>query len=754
MGHDSIIIENARTHNLKGVSLRIPKKKIVVFTGVSGSGKSSLVFDTIYTEAQRQLIETFTPFARARMPKLSKPPVDEIRNISTAIIIDQKRMGTTLRSTVGTATEINTYLRLLFSRCGDRFIGPSFLFGFNHPEGMCPDCKGLGTRIRIDTDMIVDRTKTLREGAIDHPDYRKGGWNWREIIAMDLFDPDKKVADYTEEEFDKLMYAEEIPIEKKHGAGTYSKNFVGIARKLEKLYFNKHTIKLSNARQSAYERCFVRGHCTTCDGSRLNERARSIKVGGKNIAELSGMELTELDNFLSGISGKLADPLVSKIRQILSHMIEIGVGYLSLDRSVATLSGGESQRVKMARQLDCDLVDMMYILDEPSIGLHRRDIGKLVDMLVKLKEKGNSVFVVEHDTSIMESADHIVDIGPHAGSLGGEIIFTGTMEELRKAKGLTAEYLKRSGSVKAERKKWTDHIEIRNATLHNLRNVSTRIPRGVLTCITGVAGSGKSSLINDVFLNENEDAVFVDQSPIGRSSRSNPLTYVGLFSAIRNAFAKENHEPASLFSFNSKGACPKCRGQGTVSVEMSFLDEIKITCDECEGKRYTDEVLEMKFGGKNIFDVLNMTVREAKDFFEARKITRKLQVLCDIGLGYLRTGQPLSTLSGGECQRIKLASELHKKGNVYVMDEPTTGLHMADIERLMDIIGKLVGNGNTVVVIEHNMDVIKHADWVIDMGPEGGSGGGEILFEGTPEELAECKRSYTGRYLKEVLWGT
>ena len=751
MNTDSIIIRNARTHNLKGISLEIPKKKIVVFTGVSGSGKSSLVFDTIYTEAQRQLIETFTPFARARMPKLSKPPVDEIRNISTAIIIDQKRMGTTLRSTVGTATEINSYLRLLFSRCGDRFIGPSYLFGFNHPEGMCPDCKGLGTRIRIDTEKILDRSKTLREGAIDHPDYKAGGWNWREIVGMNIFDADKKIGDYSDEELEKLLYAEAIPIEKKHGAGTYSKNFVGIATKLEKLYFNKHTIKLSNARQSAYERCFVRGHCITCDGSRLNDRARGIRINGRNIAELSKIELEELDEFLSAVTGKIADPLVKKIRQILSHLIEIGVGYLSLNRSVATLSGGESQRVKMARQLDCDLVDMMYILDEPSIGLHPRDIGKLIDMLLKLKEKGNSVLVVEHDAEIINSADHVVDIGPHAGRMGGEIMYSGPRGGIMTSKGLTAEYLGRRDGVAEERKPWSDFMEIEHATLHNLKNVSTIIPKGVLTCITGVAGSGKSSLINDVFLGKIRDAIMVDQSPIGRSSRSNPLTYVGLFGPIRNEFAKANVTHASLFSFNSKGACPKCRGQGTVSVEMSFLDEIKIICDECEGKRYTDDVLEMTYMGKSIFDVLKMTVREAGDFFDTRKITRKLRILCDIGLGYLQTGQPLSTLSGGECQRIKLASELHKKGNVYVMDEPTTGLHMSDIERLLDIIKRLVDNNNTVVVIEHNLDVIRHADWVIDLGPEGGSKGGEILFEGTPEDLANCENSYTGRYLKDVL---
>lgn len=751
MGDTSkIIIKNARTHNLKNISLEIPKNKLVVFTGVSGSGKSSLVFDTIYTEAQRQLIETFSSFARARMPKLSKPDVDEIKNISTAIVIDQKRMGTTLRSTVGTATELYTYLRLLFSRCGDTFIGPSFVFGFNHPLGMCPNCKGLGKQIKVDINLVIDKEKTIREGAIQHPDYKVDGWNWREFMAMNLFDVEKKIKDFSEKELDDFLYAKAIPVVKAHGAGTYQKNFEGIIRKLERIYVGKAKSELSGGRKNAYEKYFIYSDCDSCNGSRINEKARSVKVNNKTIPELVNIEFTDLDKYLSAISGDIAKPMVSKMRQILSHLIEIGVGYLSLNRPVATLSGGESQRVKMARQLDCDLVDLMYILDEPSIGLHPRDNNKLIKMLKKLKDKGNSVFIVEHDPDIIKCAEHIIDIGPRAGALGGKIVYSGTIDGLKKSKGLTGKYLNTRINIHGERKKWHDYIEIKNANLHNLKNISVKIPKNVLTCITGVAGSGKSSLINDIFLENHKEAIIIDQSPVGKNSRSNPATYVGIFDLIRKEFAKETNSDQSLFSFNSKGACPKCKGLGTISYEMSFLDEVKIICDECQGKRYTDKVLTLIYNGKNIYDVLNTTILELKTFFKNPEINRKLQILCDVGLEYLEIGQSLSTLSGGEAQRIKLATELHKKGNIYVMDEPTTGLHMADIEKLLLIIKNLVNNNNTVIVIEHNLDIIKHADWIIDLGPEGGLRGGEILFEGTPEEIIKCEKSYTGKYLKKI----
>lgn len=566
-----------------------------------------------------------------------------------------------------------------------------------------------------------------------------------------MFDPDKKLKDFSEKELNDLLYAKAIPIEKKHGAGTYMKNFEGIARKLERIHVNKAKDELTKGKKDAYQKYFTYSDCDSCKGSRISEKARNVKVCGKTIPELVNTELTELYKFLGLINDDIAKPMIKKMKQILSHMIDIGIGYLSLNRSVATLSGGESQRVKMARQLDCDLVDMMYIMDEPSIGLHPKDISKLIEMLFKLKDKGNSVFVVEHDPAIIRCAEHIIDVGPKAGILGGKIVYNGPFEGLKESKGLTAQYLNKDEKATYSRKSWKEFIEIKNASLHNLKNVSAKIPKGILTCITGVAGSGKSSLINDIFVKNNKDAIIIDQSQIGKSSRSNPATYIEIFDLIRKEFAHATKSNPSLFSFNSTGACQKCKGLGTISYEMSFMDEVKITCDECSGKRYTDKVLGLKYKNKSIFDILSTTIRELENFFEDAEINRKLKVLNDVGLEYLQLGQPLSTLSGGECQRIKLASELHKKGNIYVMDEPTTGLHMADIDNLMKIIKNLVNNNNTVVVIEHNLDVIKQADWVIDLGPEGGFKGGEILFQGTPEDLTRCEKSYTGKYLKNAL---
>jgi len=751
MATGNIEIRGARVHNLKDVSLSIPKGRIVAFTGVSGSGKSSLVFDTIYTEAQRQLIETFSSFARARMPKLSRPDIDEIKGISTAIIIDQKRMGANVRSTVGTATEINTYLRLLYSRCGEPSIGPSFLFGFNHPEGMCPNCKGMGKVYRIDAKRMIIWDHSLREGAIDHPDHRVGAWNWREFMGIGLFDVDKKLRDYSKEELDRLLYSEGIPVEKTHGGGTYTKNYEGIITKLIRLHTGKEEDNLSEDRRDAYHKYFEHVMCGSCGGTRINERARSVMINGKGIHELAEMELTDLDLFLSEVECEVARPLVNKIGSILSHLIDIGVGYLSLSRPISTLSGGESQRVKMARQLDCDLVDMLYIMDEPTIGLHARDTERMISLLKALRDKGNSVLVVEHDPAVVMSADHIVDVGPGASDYGGEIVYNGPPEGLSGSDSITARYLGKRSSETYERKVWTDFIEIESANLHNLKDVSVRIPKGVLTCITGVAGSCKSSLINEVFIDQHKDVIVIDQSPVGRSSRSNPATYIGAFDLIRKEFSRSTDVDPSMFSFNSSGACPKCKGQGWIGIEMSFMDVVRIECDECLGRRYVREVLSLKLKGKGIDEVLDMTIEEAGRFFDHPMIGRRLKVLCDVGLGYLRVGQPLSTLSGGEAQRIKIATELHKRGRIYIMDEPTTGLHMADIERLVSIIKGLVRKGNTVIVIEHNLDVIKHADWIIEMGAEGGFKGGEVVFEGTPEAIISCPESHTGRYLQRTM---
>lgn len=751
MNNSLIIVQNAHTNNLKNINVEIPKHKLVAFTGVSGSGKSSLLFDTIYTEAQRQLIETFSTFARTRMPKLSRPDVDDIKNLSTSIVIDQKRMGNNLRSTVGTATEINTYLRLLFSRIGKPFIGPSFLFSFNHPDGMCPHCHGLGKKVKIDLDMFLDKEKSIREGAITHPHYKIGGYLWREMIAIGLFDPDKKLKDFSNEEFYKFLYSEPFAIKDSKQKLTYSKNYEGIVRKLEKAVTAKAEDESSEDEKNAYSKYFVYSECDRCGGIRLNDKALSAKINGISIADLCRMELTDVLPFISDIHDEISTPILRKAEFLLKQLIEIGVGYLSLERPVSTLSGGESQRVKMAKQLDCNLVDMLYVLDEPSIGLHPRDTEKLISILFRLKEKGNSVFVVEHDPDIIKAAEWIIDIGPKAGKSGGNIVYSGTIEGIASTESITGKLLFKSEHPLYERKKADKFYEIKNASVHNLKNVSVRIPQGVLTCITGVAGSGKSSLIHECFAKQYPGAIVIDQSSIGKSSRANAVTYTGVFDLIRKEFALATNSDASLFSFNSKGACPKCNGQGVLSFELHFLDAVKTICDECEGKRYHSEVLELKYKGHSIAEVLDMTVNQAIEFFNVPKIDKHLKILQETGLGYLTLGQSLSTLSGGESQRLKIAAELHKESNIYIMDEPTTGLHMSDINNFYRIVKSLVDRKNTVIIIEHNLDIIKYADWIIDMGPEGGKNGGEVLFQGTPEDLIHCTTSFTGKFLKEIL---
>ena len=747
--HDSIRVRGARVHNLKDLSLDIPRERLVVVTGVSGSGKSSLVFDTLHTEAQRQLIETFSSFARRRLPKLSRPDVDEVQNLSTSIVIDQKRLGRTLRSTVGTATEVYTYLRMLYARCGSLPDVPSFIFGFNHPEGMCPACSGLGRRIRVDIDRLLDPELSLREGAITHPDWKVGGWNWREATAIDLFDPDKPLRDYSPQELDLLLYGEDVPIERSHGAGTYSKTWKGAARRLERALVEKGEDPGREEQRDVYQRYFDYHECDACGGLRLNERALSVTVEGVGIGKAVRWELGELDRWLGTLDDPVARPLVRKMRRVLSHLLEIGVGYLSLNRAVSTLSGGESQRVKMARQLDCDLVGLMYVLDEPSIGLHPRDVDKLIDLLRHLRDLGNSVIVVEHHAAVIAAADHVIEIGPGAGSRGGRLDFEGSQAQFRASDTLTATMMARppASSEPRRRREPAGAWHVRDATTHNLQAIDVDIPKGVLVAVTGVAGSGKSTLVHDEFLPRVPEAVGVDQDAIGRSSRSNPATWLGLFDGIRKAFAAATGQPAALFSFNSRGACEACKGQGSVAVEMSFLDDVRVVCADCAGRRYRDEVLELKWDGRDIHEVLGLTTEDAIRLLPDERLCSRLQVLDDVGLGYLTLGQPLSTLSGGECQRLKLASELGKAGNLYVLDEPTTGLHFADIERLLGILERIVEAGNSVVVIEHDLDVIAAADWVIDLGPEGGRDGGTVVANGTPVQVAGTPGSHTGRYL-------
>ena len=748
-----IIVENAHTNNLKNVSINIPKHKIVVFSGVSGSGKSSLLFDTIYTEAQRQLIETFSSFARARLPKLSRPDVDEIKNLSTPIVIDQKKMGSNLRSTVGTATELATYIRLLYSRIGQPFINqPSFAFSFNHPEGMCQCCHGLGKVVHIDEDSFLDREKSLREGAILHPFYKKNSYMLKELIQYGIFDNDKPLREWSKEELHKLLYSEPIELSKEQTGLTYRRFHEGIITKIERSVMEKGNDEKEEDEQNERERFLVYKTCPECHGTRINKRARSVKINGIGIDEAFRMELSELLEFMRNVNDPqgISVPLIRKIVYVLEQLVRIGVPYLTLERPVSTLSGGESQRVKMARQLDCNLTDLLYVLDEPSVGLHPRDTERLIALFNELRDKGNSVFVVEHDPDIIRSAEWVVDMGPKAGSLGGSVIYNGTPEGLLSAEGLTAEQLRKrlgSDSFRPTRQ-WSDYYLIENACENNLKNITVRIPKGVLTVVTGVSGCGKSSLIHGCFVPQHPEACVINQEPVGRTTRGNIVSYMGVFNHIRKLFSETTGQEQSLFSFNAAGACPKCEGRGFLSFEMSFLDAVRTKCDDCNGKRYNSRAQSYKYKGKDISEVLDLTVNQAFDFFgDVPSILKHITLLQDVGLGYLTLGQSLSSLSGGESQRLKIATVLKKTGGLYVMDEPTTGLHMNDIENFFSIIDRLVNSGNTVIIIEHNPDIIRRADWMIDLGPEGGSKGGYLLFEGRPCDAVSDPHSITGRFL-------
>ncbi|KIL74817.1 ATP-binding cassette domain-containing protein [Bacillus badius] len=746
-----IVIKGARENNLKNVNIRIPKRKITIFTGVSGSGKSSLVFDTISAEAQRQLNETFSAFIRNRLPRFSQPDTDLIQNLSTAVVIDQKRLGGNSRSTVGTVTDIYTMLRLLFSRIGKPFSGNSNVFSFNDPAGMCPKCSGVGQVVQVDVDKLLDRSKSLNEGAILFPAFKVGGWLWNTYTHSGLFDNDKRLADYTPEEWETLIHGKESKIVYYTKGGAIESDYEGLLTKFTRLYLKRDSSELSKAKRESIERFLSYSHCSLCGGSRLNQEALGCRINGYNIAQCAAMEIGELIRMIGAIRDPIAGPMVDGILTRLNHLVSIGLDYLSLDRQTATLSGGESQRIKMVRHLSSSLTDIIYIFDEPSVGLHPRDVHRLNGMLCQLRDKGNTVLVIEHDREVIEIADYIIDVGPHAGTHGGEIVYEGDFAGLLRADTLTGRYLKQSLPLKTATRTPMDWMTVTSAMLYNLKNVNVHIPVGVMTVVTGVAGSGKSTLINRAFLPSHPEAIVIDQSAVGTSIRSNPATYTGMMDGIRRLFAAANKVSASLFSFNSKGACSNCQGLGIIYTDLAFLEPIRTSCEICSGKRFSDEVLQYKLNGKSISDILAMTVREASEFFISKEdLLRQLQTLEDVGLGYVTLGQPLNTLSGGECQRIKLAGELNKKGNLYVMDEPTTGLHMYDISRLMNIMNRLVDGGNTVVVIEHNLDVIKSADWIIDMGPEGGHRGGQIVFEGTPGQLAVNEHSITGEYLRNA----
>jgi len=743
-----IVISAARENNLKNVSLRIPKRKITIFTGVSGSGKSSIVFDTIAAESTRLLNENFSMFVRNFLPRAPQPDADSIENLSMAVIVDQKRLGGGSHSTMGTITDISPILRLLFSRIGEPHVGHASMFSFNDPQGMCPECNGIGRKLGVNMSKAIDMSKSLNEGAIMLPDYSVNGWDWNLILQSGSFDPDKTLSDYSQDDLEQLLYGKARKVKVDFAGKATNLTVEGVIEKFTNKYIKQDVKTKSERTQKAVAPYISEGPCSSCRGARLNQAALSCRINGLNIADMSSMEVGQLIDVIRKVDNPTAAPVVKSLMERLQHLVDIGLDYLTLDRETDTLSGGESQRVKMVKHLSGSLVDVTYIFDEPSVGLHPRDVHRLNELLQKLRDKGNTVIVVEHDPDVIKIADHIVDVGPHAGSRGGNIVYEGSFQGLLESGTLTGNHMKRSLQLKQDSRKPSGKLSIKDANLHNLHNVNVDMPTGVLTAVTGVAGSGKSTLINEVFLNQHPDAIVIDQSAVGVSTRSNPATYTGIMDDVRKAFASANKVNQGLFSFNSKGACENCQGLGVVYIDLSFFDSVKLPCEVCGGKRFKEEVLTYKLNGKSIAEVLEMTVEQALEFFQLKEVVRKLQAMSDVGLNYITLGQPLSTLSGGECQRIKLASELHKKGSIYVMDEPTTGLHMSDIGHLMGIMNRLVDAGNTVIVIEHNLDVISQADWIIDMGPDGGSRGGQVVFEGTPLQIVHEEQSITGKYLK------
>ncbi|KOG78324.1 MULTISPECIES: excinuclease ABC subunit UvrA [Streptomyces] len=743
-----IVITGARENNLRDVSLRVPKGRITVFTGVSGSGKSSVVFDTIAVESQRQLNETFTSFLRNRLPKYERPHVESVEDLSVAIVIDQKPLGGNVRSTVGTATDIWSVIRVLFSRCGTPSAGGATAYSFNDPAGMCPECDGVGRTVHLDLDRAIDWSKSLNEGALLLPGLSVGSWEWSLYGGSGRFDNDLPLAEFGEEERRLLLHGSGFTVRVDMRTASADMRFEGVVTRFERLYLKRDTAALSEKRREAAARFTVERVCGACDGARLNAAALATRVDGLSPADYARLEISELIGVLERIDDPVGGPVAAAARERLERLAGIGLGYLNLGRETTTLSGGEGQRLKMVRHLGSSLTGLTFVFDEPSVGLHPRDVGRLGDLLVRLRDKGNTVLVVEHDPDVMAVADHVVDMGPRAGSDGGHVVFEGPYERLREADTLTGRSLRRRTPLKGAVRTPTGRLPVRGADLHNLKGLDVSFPTGVLTAVTGVAGSGKSTLVSRVFTAAYPEAVVIDQSAIAASSRSTPASYVGALDAIRRAFARENGVDAGLFSFNSSGACGGCAGRGVISTDLAFMDPVTTTCPECEGRRFHDEVLQHRVAGRSIVDVLEMTAAEAEKVFDDRALLRKLRTLDEVGLTYLTLGQPLSTLSGGERQRIKLATQLHRTSGVYVLDEPTTGLHLADTGTLVDLLDRLVDAGNTVICVEHNLEVVKRADWVIDLGPDGGRRGGELVFAGTPAGLLAHPTSVTGRYLR------
>jgi len=766
--HSHIRVTGARENNLQDVSLEIPKRRLTVFTGVSGSGKSSLVFATIANESQRLINETYPTFVQQFMGQLNRPDVDALENVSPAIIVDQERMGANARSTVGTATDVHAMLRLLFSRLGTPHIGSPQAFSFNVPSvsgagavtfekggkkvkerrsfevtgGMCPKCEGLGEVSDIDLDELFDRRKSLTEGALTIPGYNADGWMVRGFTESGFVDPDKPIAEYTAQELEDFLYKEPTKVKIQNINMTYE----GLIPKLTKSMLQKDRDSLQPHIRAFVERAVKFMPCPECAGTRLNEAARSSKIGGVSIADAAAMQISDLAAWLETIDDPSVAPLMAGLRQTVGSFLDIGLGYLSLERASGTLSGGESQRIKMIRHLGSALTDITYVFDEPTAGLHPHDIQRMNDLLQLLRDKGNTVLVVEHKPEVIAIADHVVDLGPGAGRAGGRIMFEGDVAGLRASDTITGRFFDHRARLKESTRTPRGALEIRGAAQHNLRDVSVDIPLGILTVVTGVAGSGKSSLIHGN-VPAFDDVIVVDQSPIKGNRRSSPATYTGILDTVRTAFAKANGVKPGLFSANSEGACPACKGLGVIITNLGFTQTVETLCELCEGSGFSDEVLEYRLDGKNIAEVLAMTAAEAAEFFTKGPAHTTLERMVDVGLGYLTLGQALNTLSGGERQRLKLAISMAKKGAIYVLDEPTTGLHLADVDNLLALLDRLVDAGNSVIVIEHHQAVMAHADWIIDLGPGAGHDGGRVVFEGTPADLVAARSTLTGEHL-------
>lgn len=740
-----ITITRASENNLKEVSLQIPKRKITVFTGVSGSGKSSLCLDTIAAESRRELNETFPTFIQQYLPKYGRPKVEHIDNMPVTIVIDQKKPAPNNRSTVGTYTDIYALLRLLFSRVGQPFVGYSDTFSFNHPSGSCPRCDGLGQVTDLDIHKLVDFNKCLNDEDVIHfPTFTTGAWRWKRYAYSGLFDLNKKIKDYSKEELDLFLYSPQIRLKNPPSNWPKSAKFEGM---FPRMYRSIITTKEGKRQQKVLDQMVSTFECPECHGMRVNERVRSCKINGKNIADVVEMPITDAVKFIAGIDDPLAVDLKRELVKRLQALCDIGLGYLSLSRGTGTLSGGEAQRIKIAKYINSALTDMAYVLDEPSVGLHPQDIIRLKKSLQHLRDHGNTILIVEHHREIIAMAEHIVDMGPEAGSHGGKIMYQGDYQGLLKSDTITGRMLRSSSEMKSTVRHPQGFLHIEDATLHNLKHLSVDVPMGVLTVIAGVAGSGKSSLM-EVFQNQCEkETIFIGQKNIGINMRSTPATYLDISDTIRKLFAQANHSNIQQFSFNSKGGCPACGGKGIIVSDMAFMESIETVCDVCHGTRYNAETLQYKYRGKNIAEVMDLSVEEAINFFEGQPFQPQLQALAKVGLGYLHLNQAMTTLSGGELQRVKLASYLHRKGEIFIIDEPTDGLHLDDVRKLLTLFNEMTDAGNTLILIEHSLDVMKQADYIIELGPGGGEAGGDLLFAGTPRGMLQCEQSVTRPYL-------